>query len=148
MSDNGTSSNSSTSLLKRVSDYFNGNGDTPKIETLDIRNAPRENVSRPSPTQPVAFHTGGSYPLGYGDSRSGGAQWPYGVANRGRWRTLKHHRMLMNGRDAYHDSVQARAIVSRLADNVAGTGLRVEPLPVASILGITDMAAEEGGYFC
>ena len=143
MSDNGTSSNGSTSLLKRVTNYFNGNGDTPKIETLDIRNAPRENVSRPSPTQPVAFHTGGSYPLGYGDSRSGGAQWPYGVANRGRWRTLKHHRMLMNGRDAYHDSVQARAIVSRLADNVAGVGLRVEPLPVASILGITDMAADD-----
>lgn len=90
---------------------------------------------------PRAYHGGGSYYPGYGDSRSGGALHPWGVANRGRSRILNHHRMLMNGRDAYHESVQARAIVGRKADNVAGTGLRVEPTPVASILGIADEAA-------
>jgi capsid protein len=78
---------------------------------------------------------------GYGDSRSGGALHPWGVTNRGRSRTLDHHRMLMNGRDAYHESVQARAIVGRKADNVAGVGLRVEPTPVANVLGITEEAA-------
>ena len=145
MSDNGTFSSSATSLLKRVSDYINGNGDTPEIEKLDIRKAPTQNTSRPSAEQPVAYHVGDTSPgrdshsVG---SRSGGSGWPWGVANRGRPRTLQHQRMLMNGRDAYHDSVQARAIVSRKADNVAGTGLRVEPLPVASILGITDIAAD------
>ena len=146
MSDNGTSSDSSTSLLKRVSNFINGNGDTPAIEKLDIRRVPTQTLSRPSAEQPVAYHVGDVFPgrdSHSGDSRSGGSGWPWGVANRGRPRTLRHHRMLMNGRDAYHDSVQARAIVSRKADNVAGTGLRVEPLPVASILGISDIAADE-----
>ncbi len=148
MSDNGTSSSSATSLLKRVSEYFNGNGDTPKIESLDIRSNPKENTSRPSAEQPLAYHVGDVFPgrdSHSGDTRSGGSGWPWGVANRGRPRTLNHHRMLMNGRDAYHDSVQARAIVSRKADNVAGTGLRVEPLPIASILGISDVAADDWG---
>ncbi len=121
------------SFFKRVSDYFKG----------DSQNLPKENLSRPSATQPVAYHVGSAPVSESGDSRSGGSGWPWGVANRGRPRTLNHQRMLMNGRDAYHDSVQARAIVSRKADNVAGTGLRVEPLPVASILGISDMAADD-----
>ena len=93
---------------------------------------------------PVAYANGsGSYYSGYGDHRSGGAQWPYGVANRGRGRVLNHHTMLMNARDAYHDSVQARGMVYRKADNGAGTGLRVEPNPIAAILGITDEAGQE-----
>ena len=141
MSDNGTSSDSSISLLKRVSNYFNGNGDTPKIDDLDIRGIPKENLSRPSAEQPINYHVGDTTP-GRSDSRSGGSGWPWGVANRGRPRTLRHYRMLLNGRDAYHDSVQARAIVSRKADNVAGIGLRVEPLPVASVLGISDITAD------
>jgi capsid protein len=100
--------------------------------------------------QPKAYHGGGAYYPGsgdshYRDSRSGGAQWPYGVANRGMARTLNHRLMLMNGRDAYHDSVQARSIVSRKADNTAGVGLRVEPTPIAAVLGITPEAAQEWG---
>ena len=145
MSDNGTSSSSATLLLKMVSNFFNGNGDTSKIENLDIRSNPKENLSRPSPDQPLAYHVGDVFPgrdSQSGAARSGGSGWPWGVANRGRPRTLNHQRMLLNGRDAYHDSVQARAIVSRFADNVAGVGLRVEPLPVASMLGISDMAAD------
>ena len=93
--------------------------------------------------RPQAYHGGGSYYPGHGGSRSGGSQWPYGVANRGRFRTLNHYRMLMNGRDAYHDSVQARGVVTRKADMGAGTGLRVEPTPVASVLGITPEFALE-----
>lgn len=139
------------SLLKRVSNYFSGDSQTSKIESLDIRGTPRENLSRPSAGQPVAYHVGGSlpghsYPLpGHPDSRSGGSGWPFGVANRGRARLLSHYRMLMNARDAYHDSVQARAIVSRKADNVAGIGLRVEPMPIASVLGITEEFADLWG---
>jgi capsid protein len=51
--------------------------------------------------------------------------------------------MLLNGRDAYHDSVQARAIVVRKADNVASIGLRVEPTPVATVLGQTEDFLQE-----
>ena len=133
----------STSIFKKVSDYFNGDTGNPKIENLDLARTPTENLSRPSAAQPLAYHTGSNPYPGSSDPRSGGSGWPYGVANRGRSRTLNHQRMLMNGRDAYHDSVQARAIVSRKADNVAGIGLRVEPLPVASILGISDIAADD-----
>ena len=93
--------------------------------------------------RPQAYHTGNYSYRGADGARSGGGGWPYGVANRGRSRTLNHRRMLMNGRDAYHDSVQARAIVSRKADSVAAIGLRVEPTPVASVLGITDEMALE-----
>ena len=131
------------SFLKRVSNYFGGDSQNHKIESLDIRGIPKENMSRPSRVQPVAYHSGGGSYSGYGGARSGGSGWPYGVANRGRSRTLNHYRMLMNGRDAYHDSVQARAIVSRKADSVADIGLRVEPSPVASVLGITDERALE-----
>ena len=86
-----------------------------------------------------AYHNGsGSFYPSYSDSRSGGALHPWGATNLGRSRTLNHRRMLMNGRDAYHESVQARAIVGRKADNTAGIGLRVEPTPVASVLGQTE----------
>lgn len=124
----------STSVLKKISNYFNGDSQNHKIESLNILGSPKENLSRPS--QPQAYHSG-NYST-YGDARSGGSGWPWGVANRGRSRTLNHQRMLMNGRDAYHDSVQARAIVTRKADNTAGTGLRFEFDPVASVLGQSD----------
>ena len=135
----------SPSFLKRVSNYFSGDSQISKIESLDIRGIPRENLSRPSPYLPRAYHVGNIPSSGSYDTRSGGAQWPHGVANRGRSRTLNHQRMLMNGRDAFHDSVQARAMVYRKADNVAGVGLRVEPMPVASVLGITDEFADTWG---
>ena len=95
--------------------------------------------------QPRAYHLGSIPSSGSYDTRSGGAQWPHGVANRGRSRALNHHRMLLNGRDAFHESVQAHAMVYRKADNVAGIGLRVEPLPVASVIGITDEFADTWG---
>ncbi len=128
---------------ERVSNYFNSSDQSIKIESPDIGATPKENQSRPSRSDAVAYHLGGAATQESGDARSGGSGWPFGVANRGRSRTLNHYRMLMNGRDAYHDSVQARAIVSRKTDNIVGIGLRVEPLPVASILGITDLAADE-----
>lgn len=138
-------SNNKPSVFKRIADYI-GSSPTPQINSLDMRTTSRMN--RANATTPSmgaqAYHLGGAqYYPGTDGSRSGGAGWPYGVANRGRSRTLNHHRMLMNGRDAYHDSVQARAIVSRKADSVAAIGLRVEPTPVASVLGITDQAALE-----
>lgn len=94
--------------------------------------------------QAVAYHSGaGSYYGGYGGTRSGGAQWPHGLSNGGRARTLNHTLMRRNARDAYHDSAQARAIVDRLADTIADVGLRRESAPRFEILGITREAANE-----
>lgn len=134
-------------IFKTITDFMS-DSPTPQIDSLDMRSTSRQgtgNISRPS-TGAQAYHSGGgNYNPGHDDSRSGGAQWPYGVANRGRSRTLNHHRMLMNGRDAFHDSVQARAMVYRKADNVAGPGLRAEPSPVAAVLGISDIFADDWG---
>lgn len=144
MSNRPSSSDNKPSILKRITDYMGGSP-TPQINSLDMRTESRMN--RANATNPSmgaqAYHFGTPYYPSADGGRSGGAGWPYGVANRGRGRTLNHYRMLMNGRDAYHDSVQARAIVSRKADSVAAIGLRVEPTPVASVLGITDEAALE-----
>jgi capsid protein len=92
---------------------------------------------------PVAYHGGGmTYGGGY---RSGGASWPYGLSNHGRSRVINHSRMRLNARDAYHDSPQARAIVDRFADTVAGTGLIRESSPRADVLGISLEQAKEWG---
>jgi lambda family phage portal protein len=81
----------------------------------------------------------GYYGGGY---RSGGAGWIYGVSNQGRARTINHTRMRRNARDSYHDSPQAKAIVDRMADSVAGMALLLECSPIAEILGITPEQAK------
>jgi capsid protein len=92
-----------------------------------------------------AYYNGRSVGGNYfeGSHRSGGAQWPYGVSNAGRSRILNHNRILLNARDAYHDSPQARAIVDRYADTVADTGLILELNPRPEILGISPEAAKK-----
>lgn len=126
----------SPSILKRIADYIGGDTPTPQIDSLDMRTDSRMNrANATTPSLNAQAYHGSPYYPGADGSRSGGAGWPYGVANRGRSRTLNHHKMLMNGRDAYHDSVQARGMVTRKADLGAGVGLRVEPTPVASVLG-------------
>jgi lambda family phage portal protein len=51
--------------------------------------------------------------------------------------------MRQNARDAYHDSMEAHAMVNRFADTVADDGLKLEPTPTASLLGLTPKRAEE-----
>jgi capsid protein len=131
-------------LARDFVDRIQGNLDKIKDKTIVAALNQADILSRHARAQ-ASYSGAGSYYPSYGDSRSGGAQWPYGVGNRGRSRTLNHYRLLLNGRDAYHDSVQGRAIVTRKADNVAGTGLRLEPTPVASVLGITDEFADKWG---
>lgn len=49
-------------------------------------------------------------------------------------RTMDHVRLRRRSRIAYWDSVQARALIGRLVDNVINTGLRLEAAPVWSVL--------------
>ena len=87
----------------------------------------------------------GNYNSAYRSNRSGdggGSKWPYGLSADGRTRVIDHHRLRMNARDAFHDSIDMRAIVERFADNVIDTGLILDPSPMHEILGITPEEAE------
>jgi len=73
---------------------------------------------------------------------SSGGKWPFSLASSGRSRTISHYTTRKNARDAYHESMQARGVVDRMADTVADTGLRLEAAPDANVLGITAEEAE------
>lgn len=73
--------------------------------------------------------------------RSGGSKWPSGLSASGSPSAIHHHTSRQNARVAMQESMQARAIVERFADNIADTGLRLEIMPKTEILGIT---REEG----
>jgi lambda family phage portal protein len=79
---------------------------------------------------------------GYGGTNSDGSKWRAGLSSSGSSPVLDHQLLLQNGRSAYHDSLQARAIVNRMADTVVDLGLRLEATPCSEILGITREQAE------
>jgi capsid protein len=108
-----------------------------------------------SPNEPGPVNTqadvqarAGNYPNSrlqsiFGGYPGGGSKWPYGIAGSGTGRVLSHSETRQNARAAFHDSSQFRAIVTRFADTVAGDGLKVEPMPIAEIVGLTlEQAAE------
>ncbi len=86
-----------------------------------------------------AFH-GGSM----GSSRGGsdGSKTPNGISGSGSSITFNHTLLRRNGRVAYHQTPQAKSLVTRMADTVADIGLRWEPMPNALTLGITPEEAE------
>jgi len=73
---------------------------------------------------------------------SSGGKWPFSLSSSGRSRTISHYTTRRNARDAYHESMQARGVVDRMADTVADTGLRLEAAPDANVLGATAEEAE------
>jgi len=73
---------------------------------------------------------------------AGGAKWPYGMANTGGSPALDHYLTRQNARSAVHDSPAAKAIVERFADTVVDIGLKLDPDPIAGLLGITEEQAE------
>lgn len=87
-----------------------------------------------------AFH-GGSM----GSSRGGsdGSKTPNGISGSGSSITFNHRLLRRNGRVAYHQTPQAKSLVTRMADTVADIGLRWEPMPNAQTLGITPEEAEQ-----
>ncbi len=79
---------------------------------------------------------------GFAGFMSGGEKSPYGISGSGGGIFLNHALVRQNARTAYIDSTQAKALVTRFADTVADVGLRLEAVPVANLLGITQERAE------
>ena len=80
---------------------------------------------------------------GYGSGTSAGAKWPGGLSASGSSPFINHFEMRQNARSACHDSVHARAQVTRMTDTVVDVGLKVEPDPNTEILGITSDEAQK-----
>lgn len=76
-------------------------------------------------------------------SFSGGAKYSYGLSGDGQSYSLNHYRVRQNARAASQDSVPARALLTRFADSVVDTGLKLEPTPDFNILGITPDQARQ-----
>jgi lambda family phage portal protein len=71
-----------------------------------------------------------------------GSKWPHGLSSSGSTPFLNHVALRYNARSAYHDSIQARALIERYADLVSGVGLKLEASPNAGMLGLSDEEAE------
>jgi lambda family phage portal protein len=73
---------------------------------------------------------------------SDGSKFKGGINASGINIVLNHSVLRANARKAYHETPQARAIVGRMVDNVADTGLTLEISPRFNILGISPEEAE------
>ena len=54
-----------------------------------------------------------------------------------------HQALRQYARDMMYDSPECRALVTSAVDNIVDTGMRLKPVPIPEILGITPEAAEE-----
>lgn len=82
----------------------------------------------------------------YGNNQlhgSGGGKWPYSIPGNGTGMYINHTTARLNARAAYQETPQAKALVDRFADTVADTGLTLESIPKAEILGISAEQAEK-----
>ena len=94
----------------------------------------------------AAYLSGAWFPGGITNSViTTGGKGPNGLENSGMTRLFDHRALRSNTRDAMYDSIHARAIVTRFADNIAGEGLRARFEPNASILGRTEQEMESWG---
>lgn len=75
----------------------------------------------------------GWLPGGFG----GGEKYQNGISGSGVGAHVNHRTTRTNARVAIFDSPTAKAIVTRIADTVADTGLKVECTPNTDILGLT-----------
>ena len=74
---------------------------------------------------------------------SDGSKWDFGLSASGNAPTINHSTSRRNARSAYLNSLQAHAIVQRYADSVVDTGLKLKSAPVSSVIGISDIEAEQ-----
>lgn len=96
------------------------------------------------PAQP-AIGAASSFSYDVGGRVFGGSKWAGGLNNSGQDLIADHHELRRNTRNAMFDSVQAKAIHSRVVDTEIASGLVFDSSPVASILGITEQKAERKG---
>jgi len=96
------------------------------------------------PVTKEVTHIGGYNPYGRGfyGNAGDGSKWEQGLSHSGSIVYQNHYILRMNARKAYHDTPQARAIVDRFADIVVDTGIKIQPTPDASLLGISLEEAE------
>lgn len=109
--------------------------------TQELANTIEKNIAKYGTTTRMgAFHGGAA---GFGFIGSGdGSKWPGGLSASGSSPILNHYALRQNARSAFHDSTQARAMVTRWADTVVDTGLMVDCAPDAELLGLTDDEAD------
>jgi lambda family phage portal protein len=108
--------------------------------TSIFKKAPAANVAEAPAPKKTAYRSG--YGAGHVFD---GSKYPTGIAGSGRGMELRHDVLRQNARAAYHETVSAHAIVNRFGDTVVNTGLRLEPTPVAEMLGITPEQAKDWG---
>lgn len=81
--------------------------------------------------------------INYQSSLGSGAKYNNGLSGGGYPFFIANSSVRKNARAAFHDTPEARAIVTRFADTVVDTGLRLESVPRLDILGITSEEAEK-----
>ena len=87
----------------------------------------------------AAYYEGGG---GLGTNyKSGGAKYRGGLTNSPAM-IYNHYELRKRGRMAYQDSVHAHGLVTRWADSIADTGLKLDSNPNYKILGIEQSAGE------
>jgi len=74
---------------------------------------------------------------GFGNSKRSGGKSVLGLAQYQKHLIIDHWATRQNTRVAVHESTQARLILKRKNDVVVGEGLKPDPSPVISILGLT-----------
>jgi capsid protein len=92
---------------------------------------------------PLAYHGGSTSDRYYGGSQSAGGKYPYSLSAPSSGLFLSHHALRQGARVAMQESPQGRAIVDRKVDAIAGTGIKLEPTPDITVLGITREQAAE-----
>jgi capsid protein len=76
-------------------------------------------------------------PYLYG-GQTGGGKWFRGLSSSGSATAINAAETLQNARNASHESTQARLLINRPRDITVDQGLKLEPTPAWSQLGITD----------
>ena len=94
-------------------------------------------------TSASTYHhsSGGARGARTGGQYFNGSKFPFGVTDGSRGLNLDHRAIRQNARVLTHENLAASALVNRHADTVVWTGLKCEPNPVVSLLGI---APEQG----
>ena len=73
---------------------------------------------------------------------AGGAKFTEGISGDGNPFNFDLARLIINGRNAVHDSVEAGAISTSFSDTVVETGIKIQPNCNAELLGLSPEQAE------
>ncbi len=116
-----------------------------KLFSKSINKAASRQVKRAvSKLAATHSHTGNFFSV-FGGHGGGASKYIGGMPESRVGAYLSHARVRREARQAIFDSPQAKSIVSRFIDLSIGTGLKLESIPVASILGISPEEAQAWG---